>query len=228
MFKIATNLGKLPRDLQKFMARSRFAVAVGITWTGQDIKKELQAEMQAVFDRPTRFTLNSLGIKPATKRDLNGKVFFRDFAPKGVAAGRYLESQIEGGERRAKRSELHLRKHGRLKRDEFLVPGKGARLNQYGNIPRAQVTKALSDVGVQWDPGQNTKDKKKRKYFWLPKAGRRLAGIYFRQGRKTKSFMVAVRQPAYRRRLDFDGVSRKEADRKLTPNIKKAIKRYAK
>lgn len=227
MFKIRTDIARLPKDLNKLNKNARFAVAVGITWTGQGIKKHLRATMQKVFDRPTRFTLNSLQLKPAKRDDWNGKVFFRDFAPKGTAAGQYLDANIAGGGRKLKRSERHLRNRGFLDAGMYLVPGKDVKLNAFGNIPKGQVTKALSDVGAQFNPEQNTKNTKK-KFFWLPKAGRRLAGIYFRQGRQTKTFMVAVRKPTYRRRLDFDGESQKVADRTLRPNIDRAMKRFVK
>lgn len=226
-FKIATDLAKLPRDLNKWNKNARFAVAVGITWTGQDIKKHIRATMQEVFDRPTRFTLNSLQLKPAKRDDWNGKVFFRDFAPKGTAAGAYLDANIQGGSRKLKRSERHLKNKGFLDAGMYLVPGKDVKLNAFGNIPKGQVTKALSDVGAQFNPEQNTKNTRKR-FFWLPKAGRRLAGIYFRRGGQTKSFMVAVRKPTYRSRLDFEGEAQQTADKKLIPNIDRAMKRFVK
>lgn len=225
MFKVVNDLKRLPADLDKWDKNRRFAVAVGITWTGQGVKKHLQGVMQSVFDKPTRFTLNSLQLKPAKRDDFNSKVFFRDFAPKGTAAGVYLDAQIEGGERRLKRSEQHLQKNGFLPRGYYLVPGKDAKLNAAGNIPKGQVTKALSDVGSQFDPGQNTK-RKRKKYFWLPRSGRRLAGFYYRSGGRLHAFMVAVRKPSYRRRFDFTGEARAETNRNLTANIDRATKRF--
>lgn len=225
MFSIKTDLARLPKDLKQLNKNTRFAVAVGITWTGQAIKKHLQQTMTKVFDKPTRWTLNSLQLKPAKRDNWNGKVFFRDFAPKGTAAGKYLDAQIEGGTRSLKRSERHLKNKGFLDAGYYLVPGKDAKLNAFGNITKGQVTKALSDVGGQFNPEQNTKNKKK-KFFWMDKKGRRLAGIYYRQGGALKSFMVAVRRPVYRRRLDFTGESQRVADKVLKPNIDKALDRF--
>lgn len=227
LLKIVSDIARLPKDIEKWDKNRRFATAVGITWTGLDIRKGMQAHMREVFDRPTRFTLNSLGLKPAKRDDFDGRVFFRDFAPKGTAAGRYLDAQIAGGERKLKRSEKHLRRRGFLERGLYLVPGKGAKLNAAGNIPKGQVTKALSDIGAQFDPGQNTK-RARKKYFWLPRSGRRLAGIYYRQGGRLIALMVAVRKPVYRRRLDFYGESRRITNKRLNTNIDRAVKRFVK
>lgn len=225
MFEVVTDIGNLPRDIQKWDKNRRFATAVGITWTGQDVKKGLRKEMQSVFDRPTRWTLNSLFLKPAKRDDWNGLVFFKDFAPKGTAAGAYLDPQISGGDRKLKRSERLFRRRGFLASGLYLVPGRDARLNAAGNIPKGQITKALSDVGAQWDPRQNT-SRKRGKYFWLPAAGRRLAGVYWKQGGQLKSLLVAVRAPIYRRRFDFYATARTISRKRLTKNIRKAINRF--
>lgn len=224
-FKVVTNLSKLPRDVEKWNKNRRFATAVGITWTGQQVKSGLRKEMQDVFDSPTRFTLNALFLKPAKRDDFDAKVFFKDFAPKGTAAGQYLAAQIEGGARKLKRSERHLMRRGFLQRGEYLVPGRDAKLNAAGNITKGQVTKALSDVGAQFNPEQNT-TRKRKKYFWLPRRGRRLAGIYWRQGGQLKTFMVAVRRPVYRRRFDFYGTARDITDKNLDKNLDRAFDRF--
>ena len=225
--KVVSNIDKLPRDLKKWDKNRRFATAVGITWTGTDIKDHLRQHMQRVFDRPTRWTLNSLFLKPAKRDDFDAKVFFKDFAPKGTTAGRYLEPQIEGGTRRLKRSEQHLRRGRFLDPGYYLVPGNDAKLNAFGNIPKGQMTKALSDIGAQFNPEQTT-TRSAKKYFWLPKAGRRLAGIYSRRGGKLQTFMVAVRKPVYRRRFNFWGEARKTAKQRLIRNIDRAMARFAK
>lgn len=227
MFKIIDNLAKLPKDVEKWDKNRRFAVAVGITWTAGDVKNHIRKTMATVFDKPTRWTLNSMGMKPAKRDDYDAKVFFKDFAPKGRPAGKYLGAEIEGGDRALKRSEWHFRNRGYLPQGMYLVPGDDAKLNAYGNIPASTMTKALSDCGAQFDSKQNT-TKSKKKYFWLPRAGRRLAGIYFRQGGRLKTLMVAVRKPAYRKRLDFYGEARKVTDTRLTKNVDKALERYIK
>lgn len=226
MFKVVSDISRLPKDLEKWDKNRRFAVAVGITWTGQAVKGHLRQKMEEVFDKPTRFTLNSLFLKPAKRDDYNALVFFKDFAGKGTAADVYLDAQISGGDRNVKRSEFHLRKRGFLAGDMYLVPGKDAKLNAYGNLLKGQVTKALSDVGAQFNPEQNT-SRSRKKYFWLTRAGRRPAGIYYRTSGQLRSFMIAVKRPAYRRRFDFYGEARKITDKQLGKNISKAMARFA-
>lgn len=226
MFKIVSDISRLPKDLEAWDKNRRFAVAVGITWTGQEVKGHLRQKMEQVFDKPTRWTLNSLFLKPAKRDDYNAKVFFKDFAPKGTPAGVYLDAQISGGDRNVKRAEQHLRRRGFLKGDMYLVPGRDAKLNAYGNLRKGQVTKALSDVGAQFNPEQNT-SKRRKKYFWLTQAGRRPAGIYYRTSGQLRSFMIAVKKPAYRQRLDFYGEARKITHRRLGKNISKAMRKFA-
>ena len=64
------------RDARRVIARMRsehpFALAYALTKTAQDIKAAEIDVMKNVFDRPTRFTLNVLFLKPATKTDLAG------------------------------------------------------------------------------------------------------------------------------------------------------------
>lgn len=227
MLKIVDNLSKLPKDVKKWDARRRKAVAIGINWCGWDVRDHLKATMQKEFDRPTPWTLNSMYLKRATADDFDARIKIKDFVPKGIAPVDYLKPQLEGGYRRDKRTELHLRRSGRLQAGMSLVPGHDAKLNKYGNVPKHLFTKALSDIGVQHDPKQNTK-RKKKKYFWLPAAGRRLAGIYWRQGGGLRALMVAVRKPAYSRRFDFFGEARSVTDAKLNRSIDRALDRYLK
>ncbi|MDJ0712585.1 MAG: hypothetical protein QNJ14_19540 [Woeseiaceae bacterium] len=223
--KVVTDLARLPRDLKKWDKNRRFAIAVGITRTAWDVNRGLRKNMQEVFDRPTRFTLNALRVRPAKRDDYDARVFLEDFAGKGTPARDFLEAQIEGGNRQAKRFERLLRRRGFLQPNEFMVPGKGAKLNAAGNIPGSQYSKALADIGGHHDPSQTT-TRKQVKYFWLPKAGRRLAGIYYKKGGRNRSFLVVVRQPVYRRRFDFYREADTLTDKHLKPNLDKAMAQY--
>jgi hypothetical protein len=137
-----------------------FAIALALTETGKDVKDAAVAEMTRVFDRPTPFTLNSLFLKAATKQRLQAIVWFKDFAPKGTPAAEYLAPEIYGGGRRDKRSERLLQARGLMPRGWRLVPGVGLKLDQYGNISRADMVKILSALNAQNDPYQKSHEER--------------------------------------------------------------------
>lgn len=215
--------------------QTRFATAVALTRTGQHVKKGLRREMERVFDRPTPYTLNSLFLKPATKRRLEAIVWLKDEAFKATPAAKYLLPQIEGGGRQLKRSEKLLADyadlHGRV---GYWVPGEGARLNQYGNMTRGQIVKILSNLRAHFDSRQNTTDKRRVEYFIGQPAGAPL-GVWRRDKGGIAPVMIFIPPPSYRRRFDFYGVGDrivkekypKEFDRAYSEALKTAFRRAA-
>lgn len=68
-----------------------FATALALTRTAKDVQRELVATMGTFIDRPTPFTLNSIGTTMATKASLTSTVYIKDIQAK------YLAWQIAGG-----------------------------------------------------------------------------------------------------------------------------------
>jgi hypothetical protein len=216
-------------DVQK--RQVPFATALALTRTAQKIKAAEIEEMKQVFDRPTKFTLNSLFMKKATKKRLEAVVWFRDFIPKGTPAGKYLQPQIHGGTREAKRSEQHLRNRGILGRNQYLAPSRDAKLDRYGNISRGQIVKMLSQLRAQFDPYQNTVSdeakKRQRKggvqFFAMRRAGK-FIGIWQRTGSGISPFLVATRKaPQYKPIFKFFEIGQKVAADNLRGEFDKAI-----
>lgn len=212
-------LESLEKELAGYEKQIPFATALALTKTAKAVEADIRKVMPRVFDRPTRFTITGTLTKPATKRNLNAFVGLKDWAPKGGNARDYLQPHIYAGARSPKRSEKALRQRGFLKSSEFLVPGRDARLNKHGNITKAQVVKAMSNIGGQRDSAQNSRRTSGRQYFWLPGAG-----IFFRQGGRLKSFLVIAKQPQYRKRFDFFGLSQASAAHHLPKEAVKAAK----
>ncbi|WP_265518955.1 hypothetical protein [Nitratireductor luteus] len=139
------------RDFEKRLARDLgrdlpFAVARALTWTAKDVQKNSRKGMGRVFDRPTRWTLNAAFVKPANKRTLTAEVYFKDFAPKGTPAGKYLLTQIKGGRRPHTRWEKRLIHAGVMKANEYAMPGKGLKLDRHGNVPRGTYAKIIAQL----------------------------------------------------------------------------------
>lgn len=205
------------------------ALAQTITFTAERVQRDLVDAMQSAFDRPTRFTLNSVRKTTATPTKLYAQVFLKDEVSQGTPAAKYLQPQIQGGSRRHKGVERNLRNRGFITNSQYMVPGDDAPLNTFGNLTGGQVTKALSNIQAHWDSSQNTASPAARKrqkrsgrqYFWMPEAG-----IFWRQGKSgLRSFMVVAGKPSYRKRFDFYGVSERSAAKHLPEQMQRSIDR---
>lgn len=211
-------LTKKLNDLEK--RQLPFATSKALNATAQTIKAEIREAMPRVFDRPTPFTLNSLYLSAATKRNLFSEVWLKDFASKGTPAVKYLAPEVYGGTRRQKRSERALERAGFLPSGMFWTPGTGAKLDKYGNIPGGRITqilstlKAFSEVGYMANITERSRkrNKKPRPFFVSRPASVRLPlGVYERYGsrqRKIRPVLMFVRQPMYRSRLPFFKIAR--------------------
>lgn len=228
---ITINVTSTVAQLQAAIARTRNeqipkVQEIALNWTATEIKNALVAEMAQVFDRPTPFTLNSLFIDPARRGRLEAHVYFKDFAPKGTAAGQYLKPQIEGGTRNLKRMEFQLRTAGLLPSGKFAVPAKEAPLDQYGNVERGFIVRMLSDLRAFGQSGYRANRKVGRRKgakatnaFFVggptspdPQARHLAPGIYWRlPNRVLVMVFVFTNSPGYRKRFNFYEVGQRVA-----------------
>jgi hypothetical protein len=150
------------RDLKSVLSalgpkQWNFATAVALTRVGKNVQGAERDDMKRSLDRPMPYTLNSLYLQRATPANQQARVWFKDFAPKGTPAGKYLMPQVHGGERSDKRFERSLQRAGYLQSGKQLVPASGirSRLDSYGNVPRSIYTQILSQLRASADPFQN-------------------------------------------------------------------------
>lgn len=127
---------------------AREAARLAINATLRTGRQAVYAAMRRVFDRPTPYTLNALRLEDAPLSGaLAGAVMVKgkqDVMGAGVPAQSVLRAEILGGGRRWKRFELALMRAGILPRGWFAVPGKGARLDAWGNMSRGQVVQIMA------------------------------------------------------------------------------------
>jgi len=150
--------------------------------TANSVKKAEVAEMERVFDKPTRWTMGAMKVR--TTRKFEVQVGILD--PNGYykRAANYLGTQIEGGQRRAKAMEVALQQYGLMPRGWFVVPGAGAQLDAYGNMSVGQIRQILS----WFDTASRTSGPDQNMYF----SGREKR----RKGtKKTAGFEYIVIQP---------------------------------
>lgn len=224
-FSVKSDFNKALKEIKGITEKQLpFATALALTNTAKDVKTGLAKEMKDVFDRPTKFTLNSLYIKPAKKRDINisAEVYLKDEVFKGTPASKYLAAQIAGGPRLHKRFEVLLINRGVMSKDEYIMPGQGVKLNAYGNVSPGLIQKVLSNIGAQFDKLQNTTNEKKKGYFVATIGSTR--GIWERTSRNLRPVFVIVKSnPTYKKRFNFLGVAQRIVDQEFKKHFDAAL-----
>lgn len=105
-----------------------FASAQAVNATAEKVKAAEQDNMRRVLDAPTPFTVGAIAIKRATKSDPVATVFV-----KPIAAAYLLPYEVGG--------------LNKLNSKALLKPI-GAKVNQYGNLPRNLVKRLASKPNV--------------------------------------------------------------------------------
>lgn len=108
-----------------------FATAQALTATAGRVGIAWQDEMRTELDRPTPFTINAVGVRPARKSAPVARVYVKDIA------AQYLSPYVDGGPRF-------------LGRKRGLLTPKAVPLNAYGNLTKRKLAtlKARRDVFV--------------------------------------------------------------------------------
>ena len=212
-----------------------YATATALTRTAKHAAEvELKAEMRRVFNNPTSYTLNALRIEPATREKLSARVMVKNEAS-GIAPENFLFPQVEGGGRKAKRSEKSMRYSGVLNANEFALPGKGMTLDANGNVSGAGVRtilKALQGMTAASNGRDRSTGRTMRKgrklandlFVGKPRGGNRPDGVYRREGQSIRPFFIFTQSaPKYTQRLDFSGVVAEVARKRFEPEFQRAV-----
>lgn len=239
---------EVARSLRDIPARVLpYAASTAATRTAQHIARvALPDEMRRVFTGPTRWTLNSLRITPATKDKPVARVAVKDDAPNnGTRPENYLLPQVEGGGRKEKRFERSLRYGGLLPQGWRAMPGQGAKLDASGNFTRGEMQRILTATKTAFDPAQrktnsarSRRNAKNAPYFGVtPFVGRFVGGtyrtdksrltpgVYRREGRSIKPVLIfTAAQPVYRQRLDFTGVAERVTLERYPAEFDRAVR----
>lgn len=205
--------------------------------TAFEIRNVWMRTAPRVFDRPTPLTVKAAQYEKATKARPYAVVKLRDEASKGTPPAKYLVTEVQGGERRKTGMELLLQGRGAMPAGMFAVPGKGAQLNQYGNMRAGQVRQILSQLQAGGETGytsnetEESRGRRRRssakkgvrggEYFALRnKRGKLPAGIYERLstgfGSAVRALLVFVNRATYRPRYDIFGLAQRQWN-KLMP-----------
>lgn len=154
-------LGRMLRDFGQQQVPS--AVRKALDSAASAVKTDLVAGMATAFDRPTRWTLNSLWIQKTTKAAPEAQVFFKGGpnmrVPGGVPAGRYLAPNILGGRRALKSTEKVLA----MRPGYIIVPGRWADLDAHGNMSEGQMKAIRAQLDLRISDASPRRAKTRRK-----------------------------------------------------------------
>jgi hypothetical protein len=210
------------------------AAALALTTTAYDVRDALVNEMRTVFDRPTRYTLNSLFVERASIERMKARVWLKDREQDsgGRPASEWLAPQIYGGGRNQKAVEKRLSDKGALPDGKYIVPGKGLKLDAYGNISRGTMNKILSGLGAQFDRYANSTTSRRSvgnfKRYFVMKKGNRPIGIAERTGKGKSGMRMVIAfasRPQYSKRFDFFEVAKRVAEDRLPIRFELALAR---
>lgn len=197
-----------------------FASAVALTRTAQKVKTAQTDLMVAKLDRPTRFTINSLMLKPATKTKLVSVVQTKEGFGSNPAAF-WLWPLVYGGQRDRKRSESFF--------NSYWTPAKAAALDAYGNVPGSTIKKILSQLkkGDAFQAATNSrqsKAKRKKESFFIQNnvVFQKKAGT----DRPTPYLLLVKKIPTYRKMLPWFETADKVIDQNLPTEFFKALEDF--
>lgn len=206
-----------------------FAAMQAANATGFAVRERWFDVITSVFDRPTDLTRKAPLVDKATKDKPYATIYLRDEAFKGTPPAKYLLAQVLGGTRRHKAFENRLITAGILPGGQFAVPGKGAELDGYGNIPGSRINAILSQLKARFDPLQNESQESRAKRQKREKKKGQRRGDYFAVGGGTtkgglqpgvyqrvstahggavKTILAFVKPPSYQVRYDIFGLAR--------------------
>lgn len=143
----ARSIAAAQRKVQGLPKQVRFAASVAANAALAAGRQAVQQRMGQVFDRPTPYVVRgAVAVQNTTRDKLEGSLSLATATTGGgnVPAGKPLLAEVKGGTRRLKRSELLLQRRGLLPRGHLTVPGRGARLDAYGNMQRGQILEILA------------------------------------------------------------------------------------
>lgn len=237
VFKIEGSVEGLTKQLEKVSEKNwPFVISLAANRTADAVLKKYREEMPKYLDRPRPFTLNSMYVKRGNKKAPEATVEWRQFAGKGVPAGKYLIPQVEGGNRKQKGFEKALSTIGLLPSGWVAVPTNDVRLDAQGNVPGSYITRILSFLRADRSGTQNRgtgkrTNAKKVKFFGIaPESNTRLGpGIYERMnmtlGSAIRKVFVFLPKANYGRRFPFTRIGEDEARAQFPIKLDEAIQR---
>lgn len=183
----------------------------------------------SVFDRAKPATRNAFRVEKSTKHNLRAIIAVKTRESGGLPASEYLHPNISGGKRNVKRSEAMLRAAGILPPGMFTAPGKGAKLDAYGNMSRGQIAQilsyfqtygltALNSGRMNMSQDKRAKLQNRSAYFIIPKRG-----IWQRHGKAISPILLFISKAEYKQIFGFEKIAKGVIDREWQKEFNAAL-----
>lgn len=237
------------RKIKEIGKQAEFAASKAINTTAFAVLKEGRKQIEAAFDKPTKWTVSSWYVrKKATKRDLVAAVGWSDYLVNKQFRGPdyYLAQHFNSGSRLHTRFEERLIGKGLMPDGMNAVPGKAAiemgMMDSRGNMKPGVIVAILSALSAFNTPGftanASVKQSKRRsankaagrQVYWAGKPGPNTpSGIWaldesYRNGRgRLRPIIIFVRKARYRKRLDLDRISRNVINKTFVAEFNKEL-----
>lgn len=208
-FNLTVNAPALDAIISELGKQGAFAVVQALTATAKDVQAAEREGLEQSLDRPTPFTLNAFGVEPATKTNPTARIFMRPIQ------SRYLQWQIEGGQRAYKGFELKIREKTF---NAFLIPGRDTPRDQYGNLSRADIIKITAEL--------NSSGSARRYFAGQPKGHPDLPpGVYARVNNNTsiEPLLVFATHAVYSKRFEWSAIAKRTIDAVFERNLSQAL-----
>ncbi len=221
-----------------------WAIAKAMTESAKKAQVALKAQTPRYVDRPTRFTMNSTFVRFASPKKLEAWVGFKDFAPKGTPAAKYLQPMVGGGTRVQKATERQLSAAGVLPSGSFIVPTgvTPLKLNAYGNLAGSTYTQVLSRLKAFGQQGytanvsgaKRSQSKRSQRDYFVGTPGGLPLGIYARLGKRPKggglprgfhTAFYVTRQPRYQPTFPVQKILDSTYRNTFGPHLRSALER---
>jgi len=168
-----------------------YAASLALTGIAGHAQASTVEQIRAKLHMPTRYTLDALFIKPATKDRLESMVYVKDgkgarrytdsrfptlgnaFVAEGLNAKKFIGHLFAGGSREWKGIEWRFKEKGILPRFMAMVPGGGCPLDANGNVAKDFLMQMLAYFEAFRDTKQNMSAERRAEYL---KGKTRLAG----------------------------------------------------
>lgn len=147
---IKSNVDEMVKGLDAIRRKQiPYATRLTVNKLAENSKRHMvMTEIPSKLDRPTRYTLNMMRVKYASRNNLRATIKVKDSAmitKRGMSGpDEVLGHLFTGGPRRGKGFEGLMRQKGLLPSGMYAVPGEGATLDRYGNISRGLIVQLLA------------------------------------------------------------------------------------
>lgn len=209
---------QIVRNLAMFSERRFNAMlATALTRSAVGVRDDLKANAQQVLERPKPFTLGAIRHVGASAEKLEAIVHVLPTSPAAPA----LVTQAQGGRRPQKKFEVLARALG-LGEGWLIVPGPGAKLDQYGNLTPRVLREIFAGVSAETATSKRRRKGPAARYFLMP-PGAGAPGIYARTGRDITAVLLFVSRAHYEQHWKFHDVGRASADRRMPVEMRRAV-----